>query len=214
MLTLWGRSSSSNVQAARWCLHELNVEYKKIDAGFIYGVVDTNDYLQMNPNATIPTIKDGANPPMFETGAILRYLASAYAPHSFWPAEPIARATVDMWAEWAKINVALEFTGPLFWPLVRMPKAKRDYDQIQASLKTFEISLRIANERLAKTTFLVSDDFTLADIQFGHLLYRYYDIDLERSDLTHVRRYYDKLTERTAFQDTVMVSYEELVNSM
>jgi len=45
---------------------------------------------------------------------------------------------------------------------------------------------------------------------FGHVLYRYYDIDIERAELPAVRAYYDRLTARAAYQKHVMVSYEEL----
>ncbi len=41
MLKIWGRRSSSNVQALMWCVGELNLPYERTDAGFIYGVVDT-----------------------------------------------------------------------------------------------------------------------------------------------------------------------------
>lgn len=214
MITVWGRASSSNVQAVLWCLHELGIEYHRIDAGFTYGVTKTDEYRQMNPNSTVPTIVDGTNPPLYESGAILRYLANVYAPDAFWPTEPAQRAVVDMWAEWSKINVALNFTGPLFWPLVRMHESKRDYEQIAQALRKFESNLEIADKQLSDSAFLASNKLTLADIQFGHLLYRYFDIDLVRADLGHVRRYYQNLTERPAFRDTVMVSYEELRNSM
>ena len=50
----------------------------------------------------------------------------------------------------------------------------------------------------------------MADIQFGHCLYRYFDIQIERAEHPCVRRYYDELSERPAFQEHVMVSYEEL----
>ena len=50
----------------------------------------------------------------------------------------------------------------------------------------------------------------LADIVCGHVLYRYFDIDIPRRDFPLVRAYYDRLTERPAFRDHVMVSYEAL----
>lgn len=214
MLKLWGRASSSNVQVVRWCLHELDIPYKQIDAGFIYGVVDTNEYLAMNPNGTVPTIQDTDQLPMYESGAILRYLGSQYGHEQFWPDNPAARAQIDMWAEWSKINVALNFTSPLFWPLVRMPESKRQPDQIAAALNLLEKYLRIADERLATTPYLVSEHFTLADIQLGHVLFRYYDIALDRAPLNNLRRYYELLSTRPAYQSCVMVSYDELRNSM
>jgi glutathione S-transferase len=41
-------------------------------------------------------------------------------------------------------------------------------------------------------------------------LYRYYDIDVVRRDLPHLRRYYELLCQRQAYRSHVMVSYDEL----
>ena len=68
----------------------------------------------------------------------------------------------------------------------------------------------IAEAQIADRQFLAGDDFSLADIQFGHVLYRYFDIPIERPSHPNLRRYYDALTARPAFQEHVMVSYEEL----
>jgi len=210
MLKIWGRRSSSNVQALMWGVGELNLPYERIDAGFIHGLVDTPDYLAMNPNGTVPTLRDGDNPPLWETGAILRYLANAYAPDEFWPADPVAQASVDKWAEWSKLNIAMNFTSPVFWRVVRTPSSKRDPVAIRDALRVLDRYLDIAESRLAKLPYLAGEHLTLADIQFGHCLFRYFDIDIERSQHRSVRRYYDALTTRPAFREHVMVSYEEL----
>ena len=98
MLTVWGRKSSSNVQAVMWCIGELGLAYRRHDVGHSYGGNDTPAFLAMNPNGTIPVLRDGDGPPLWESGAILRYLCGRYAAPSFWPLDPIARAEVDMWA--------------------------------------------------------------------------------------------------------------------
>jgi glutathione S-transferase len=211
MLTVWGRASSSNVQALMWCIGELGLPVKRIDAGFKYGVVDTPEFLAMNPNGTVPVLVDGDNPPLWETGAILRYLGARYSKAPFWPADPLARAHVDMWAEWAKINITLGFTAPVFWRVVRTAPSKRDPAAIAAAVTTLDKRLAIAEAQLAKHAFLAGPDLTLADIQFGHVLYRYYDIDMiERPAFPALKRYYGALTNRRAFREHVMISYEEL----
>jgi glutathione S-transferase len=53
-------------------------------------------------------------------------------------------------------------------------------------------------------------DFSLADIQLGHCLYRYYDIEVTRADLPNLAAYYHRLQTRPAFAGQVMVSYDEL----
>lgn len=70
--------------------------------------------------------------------------------------------------------------------------------------------LDIAEAQLARTDFLAAKDFTLADIQFGHLLYRYFDTPIVRRDRPNLQRYYGALTRRPAYREHVMVSYEEL----
>ncbi|HDJ1440205.1 TPA: glutathione S-transferase family protein [Serratia rubidaea] len=210
MLEVWGRKSSSNVQALMWCIGELGLPYQRHDVGHRFGGTDSDEFYALNPNRTIPVLRDGDLPPLWETGAILRYLANRYAPDEFWPADLIARTHVDRWMEWSKLNVALLFTAPIFWRVVRTPAAERDPAAIGQALQAFENKLMIAEPRLAGQTFLAGDTFSAADIQFGHVLYRYYDIDIDRQPLPNLRSYYDRLTERPAFREHVMVSYEEL----
>lgn len=213
MITVWGRKSSSNVQVVIWCINELGIEYNRIDAGLMYGVVDTDEYLSMNPNGTVPTIRDGDMPALWESGAILRYLSGQYADAPFWPSEPAARAAVDQWAEWAKLNVAQKFTGPIFWRVARTPLERQDPEAIAGAVVEFERSLMIAERQLEHHEYLAGDSFTMADIQFSHVLYRYYDLEIERRSLNRVKQYYENISARPAFREHVAVSYEELRNT-
>lgn len=210
MLTIWGRKTSSNVQALMWCVGELGLSYERIDAGHRYGGTDTPAFLTMNPNGTVPVLRDGQDEPIWETGAILRYLAGRYGATPFWPGDGAARTRIDKWAEWAKINVAMGFTAPIFWRVVRTAPAARDPVAIARAVATLDKFLDIAESRLSGTAFLAGEDLTLADIQFGHVLFRYFDIPIERRPRPHLRRYYDTLAARPAFREHVMVSYEEL----
>lgn len=210
MLKVWGRQDSSNVQALMWCIGELGLAHERIDAGHRFGGTDTPEFKAMNPNQTVPVLQDGDQPPLWETGAILRYLANRYADEAFWPRELLARTEVDRWAEWSKINIAQGFTAPIFWRVVRTAPQDRDPKAISEAVAALEQKLRIAEDRLSRHDHLVSDAFTLADIQFGHILYRYYDIDIARSSLPHLRAYYDRIAARPAFREHVMVSYEDL----
>lgn len=208
MLTVWGRRTSSNVQALMWCIGELALPYRRIDVGHRHGGNDTPDFLAMNPNGTVPVLREDDGAPIWETGAILRYLAARHGAEAFWPSDPLRRAPVDQWAEWAKINIALAFTAPVFWRVVRTAPADRDAAAIGAALDALHGKLRIAEARLARQAFLAGDAFTLADIQFGHVLFRYFDIGIPRPPLPALRRYYEALAMRPAFREHVMVSYE------
>jgi glutathione S-transferase len=210
MLTVWGRKTSSNVQALMWCIGELDLPYQRHDAGHRYGGTDTPAFLAMNPNGMVPVLRDGDSEPLWETGSILRYLAGRYGVAPFWPVDGLARARVDKWAEWSKINVTLGFTEPIFWRVVRTAPADQDPVAICQAVEHLDTILDVAETQLSRGAFLVGDAFTLADIQFGHVLFRYFDIAITRRDRPVLRRYYDTLTTRPAFREHVMVSYDEL----
>lgn len=210
MLTIWGRKTSSNVQALMWCIGELGLDYTRHDLGHMHGGLDTDAFRAMNPNRTVPVLRDGDDAPIWETGAILRYLAARYGSDAFWPRDPAQQAQVDKWTEWAKINVAMEFTVPVFWRRVRTPEEDQDAIAIASAVASLESKLAIADQHLTTHAFLAGADFTLADIQLGHILFRYYDIDIPRAALPHLRRYYERLCQRPAYRDHVMISYEVL----
>lgn len=210
MLTIWGRKTSSNVQALMWCVAELGLDYTRHDIGHKFGGNNTPEFLAMNPNGTIPVIQDGNDEPIWETGAILRYLGNRYGDAPFWPKDISARAQIDKWAEWAKINIAINFIMPIFWMLVRAAPQERNLAAVDKAIDTLGHYLGIAEQQLLRHDFLCGRELTLADIQFGHVLYRYYDLPINRPHYPAVKRYYDRLIMRPAYQEHVMVSYEEL----
>ena len=164
----------------------------------------------MTPHGLVPVIRDG-DLVVWESCAILRYLAARYGDGgNFWPSDPVRRATVDMWAEWGKTSFARDFTAPIFGSRVRTPAKDRDVAALDRALVHFAGLMDILEARLEGHDFVCGGDLTLADIVIGHVLFRYYEIDIPRGDHPGVRRYYDRLTSRPAYRDHVMVSYDIL----
>ena len=125
MLRVYGRATSSNVQAAMWLIGELGLTVERLDYGHAHGGLETPAFRALNPNGKIPVLVDGDWPPVWETGAVLRYLAAAYGGPEWWPPAPADRIEIDKWAEWAKVNVCIGFTGPTpFRSRARPPRAR------------------------------------------------------------------------------------------
>ena len=124
MITLWGRSSSANVQKVVWALEELGVSYEHVPLGGKYGGNDTPEYLAMNPNGLVPTLRDGALV-VWESHAIVRYLAAQYGAGSLWPADPRERTLVDQWTDWTATTYQPAWIG-VFWLVVRTPAENHD----------------------------------------------------------------------------------------
>jgi glutathione S-transferase len=210
MIKVWGRKTSSNVQAVMWSLAELGLAHERIDRGHRYGGLDTAEFLAMNPNGTIPVVRDGDGEFLWESSAILRYLANRYGRAPYWPDDLAARTHIDKWAEWSKINIALNFSRPIFWRVVRTPPARQDPAALMQAIGFLDRYLDIAETQLSAAPFLCGDDLTLADVQFGHLLYRYFTLEIERPERPRLRAYYERLAARPAYREHVMIPYDEL----
>jgi glutathione S-transferase len=210
MLKIWGRKTSSNVQAVMWTVAELGLTYERIDAGHRFGMVDTPEFRAMNPNGLVPVLIDGDGGPLWESAAIVRYLASRYGRAPFWPEDLAARAQVDKWAEWAKLNVTLAFSGPIFWPIVRLPASTRNPEAIAQAVRVLDSALDIAERQLGHGPYLLGEALSVADIQFGNILYRYFEIDIERRPRSILEAYYGRLAARPAYREHVMAPFDEL----
>ena len=122
-ITLWGRISSANVQKVRWALAELGLAYEHIPVGGKYGGNREPAYLALNPNGLVPTLRDG-DLVLWESHAILRYLAATYGAGSLWPESPSARAIVDQWTDWTATTFQPAWIGA-FWQVVRTPNEQQ-----------------------------------------------------------------------------------------
>lgn len=210
MLTIYGRATSSNVQLVMWAVAELGLEHERLDYGHLHGGLDTPEFGALNPHRKVPVLKDG-DLVVWESMAILRYLAARYGDGgAFWPSEPEDRSRTDMWAEWGKNELCQAFTVPIFWSRVRTAAAVRDEAGLAQGITQFDAYLKLLADQLGHRPFVCGDDLSAADIVIGHLLFRWFTMDIERADNPVVEAYYQRLTERPAYRDHVMVSYDVL----
>lgn len=210
MLTIWGRTTSSNVQLVMWAVGELGLVHERIDAGHVFGGLDTEDYGAMNPNRLVPTLRDGDGPAIWESAACLRYLAARYGDAAFWPADPATRAVLDMWAEWMKTSFAPVLATKVFWQMVRTPPEKRDPGTILSGVAALKPLAQRLDARIGDGPWLGGAELSFADVMVGHLLYRYYSLDFDRAETPALDAYYARLKARPAYAEHVMVSYEPL----
>ena len=95
MLELWGRKNANQVIQVLWTLSELGLDYKRYSVGVNSGDLDTDEYKALNPNSKIPTIRDNGFV-LWESHAIIRYLAREYGLGSLYPADPQKAALSDL----------------------------------------------------------------------------------------------------------------------
>jgi glutathione S-transferase len=209
MLTLYGRRSSINVQKVAWFIAELGLEHEHVQLGGTFGGLDRPEFLAMNPAGRVPVIDDGGVV-VWESHAILRYLAASAGSGDFWSKEPARRASVESWMDWSQTRLQPDFIHGVFWGFYRTPESQRNAAAIADAITRTSQDFAMLDRLLANRPFVSGEVLGLADIPTGVLLYRYYTLDIERPALPNVEAWYERLQSRAAFREHAMVNYEEM----
>jgi glutathione S-transferase len=200
MVKIWGRVNSVNVKKVLWAAEELGVKYERVDAGMQHGVVNTPEYKKMNPNALVPTIEDDGFV-LWESHAIVRYLAAKHGAGTLWPSDPKQRADADRWMDWAYTFQA-NFRA-VFWGLVRTPAEKRDMKAIEEARKKCGELLAIPDAALAERPFFGGNALTIGDIPLGCHVQLWMRLPIERPEHANLKRWFERLCARPAYKKIV-----------
>ncbi|MBU4435492.1 MAG: glutathione S-transferase [Alphaproteobacteria bacterium] len=209
MLRVWGRRSSFNVQKVLWLVGELGLPHRHLPAGGEVGGLEDPGFLAMNPHGRIPVIDDHGVV-VWESHAILRYLAARHGSPSWWPPEPADRAAADGWMDWAQTALQRDFLTGVFWGGYRTPEAQRDRPAVAAALGACHRHFRLLDAILAHRPFLNGESLGLADIPAGTHLYRYFALDIDRPKTPNVQAWYERLRDRPAYRDHVMIPFDDM----
>ena len=161
MLELYAFPLSGNSRKAALALEEVGAEYRYHQIDLMQAEQKQPDYLAINPNGKVPVLGDG-DLRLWESSAILIYLAEKFPDAALIPSDPALRAEMHQWLIWqpgtynppvSALNGQLKFT----------PVAQQDPDQISALRTTIAGNTEILGNRLADQQYLLGA-FSLADI--------------------------------------------------
>jgi glutathione S-transferase len=201
MLKIWGRNSSTNVQKVMWTIGELDLEHIRFDIGGPFGKTKDPEYLALNPNGLIPTLEDD-DIILWESNAIVRYLAHKYGRGSLEPTDLKTWALVNQWLDWQASVVLPAITGAIVG-LQRTPRDKRNHAEIVASQVQTTNVMSIFDRWLATNKFAAGEQFTAADIPLGIMAYRYRHLVPDRPQLANFEKWFSFLEDRRAFREHV-----------
>ncbi|CAN5276703.1 glutathione S-transferase [soil metagenome] len=200
MLTIWGRRNSHNGKKVAGFADELGVANVRHEVGGQFGMDAA--YLALNPNRLIPTIEEDGLV-LWESNAIVRYLAQKHGGERWWPADAAERANGDKWMDW-QFSIADAQRGA-FHGLVRTPPEKRDLAAIADSARKSGHLMAVVDSYLARQSWLSGAEFGIGDIPVGVYAHTFYTLAVERPDLPHLRAWYERLIERPAYAKSVMI---------
>jgi len=213
MLNIWGRISSINVRKVVWCAQELGLDFQRTEAGGRFGVVQTPEYLQLNPNAMVPTIDDGEGADrvtLWESNVIVRYLCARHSPAKLYPEPLAARFDAERWMDWQQTTLN-PVSGGAFRQWIRTPPEQRQPEAIAYSVHATEPLFALLDAHLADRPFMCGDNFTMADIPVGCEAHRWFGLpqtEYTRPAWPHVERWFGDLRTRAGARGVLDLALE------
>jgi glutathione S-transferase len=205
MLEIFGRRNSSNVIPVMWMVGELGLEHVRHNIGGSFGGDDTDDYKKLNPNKLIPTISDNGFV-LWESNAITRYLCRQYGAGSLWPENLQQAALADQWMDWFKSQLSPNLME-VFRNLVRTPKDKQDTAKIKQCTQAAIGYLWVLEQHLGNQPFILGDSLSMGDIPTGAIMYKYFNLDIDRPSMPNIEAWYAQLCQRSAYKTHAMIAF-------
>ncbi|MFN7086837.1 MAG: glutathione binding-like protein [Burkholderiales bacterium] len=186
-------------------LEETGLPYRVHGVNIRTGEQFKPEFLEISPNNRIPAIVDHDGPDgkplaLFESGAILLYLASKSG--KFLPLDMHQRWQCVQWLMWQMGGV-----GPMFGQANHFRRYARDRIEYAIERYTNEANrlTRVLDKQLAGNRHVAGDEYTIADIAIYPWLRNAESRGIDLDEYPHVRRWFDAISARPAVQRGVRV---------
>jgi len=194
-LYTWGTPNGRKISVM---LEECGLDYQVFPVNISKDEQFEPDFLKISPNNKIPAIVDHDGPggkpiPVFETGAILIYLAQKTG--KFLPAEPHAFTDVMQWLMWQ-----MGGAGPMMGQahhFRRFAPEKIPYAIDRYTNETRRL-YGVADKQLSQHDWLAADQYSIADIATFPWIARHEWQGMELADFPNLKRWYDAIWARDA----------------
>lgn len=150
-------------------IHHLGLEMQHEEVVFGEEPTMASDhYGELNPNRRMPTLVDG-DFSLWESNAIMQYLAHKAGARDLWPEEPRAQADVSRWQCWQLAHWS-RCTQPFLYENVvkkLFGMGAPDAAELEEATQMFHKFAPVLEQHLASRSWLVGDGPGLADYSVG-----------------------------------------------
>jgi len=156
-MKLYDAAASGNCHKVRMLLSILGIAHEVIPINLLGMEQKTSAHMARNPLGTVPVLEDG-DVTIYDSQAILVYLASKHGGETWLPRDPVGQAKVQQW---------LSFAVNELWNGPALARANllfgRDIDLARAQAAA-NISLAVMDQHLEANDWLALGRPTIADI--------------------------------------------------
>jgi glutathione S-transferase len=159
--TLYDYLPSGNGYKVRLTAKYLNIPYRLVELDITQGATRTPEFLAKNPNGRIPLLEVQGRGFLWESHAIISFLAED---SELMPADPWDRANLWRWLCFEQYNLEPNVATIRFWTKILSKTAAELGERLTEKFAKGYEALGVLELGLTGKEFLVADRFTLADI--------------------------------------------------
>jgi len=193
MIKLYG-SAMSRAGRSLWAAEETGIKYEQV----ILAQTRVPEYLKMNPNGHVPALDDNGTI-VWESMAVNLYLAEKYGKAPLWPSTVEGRGACYQWSFWGMTEVEPPLIDIIQHRII-LPADKRDENVVLKAIETLKPPLKVVDEHLHKSEYLIGRDFTIADLNVASVLSISRFIQLDLSSTPTALKWLQKCLDRPANQ--------------
>jgi|SRR5271166_3580922 len=193
MIKLYG-SAMSRAGRSLWAAEETGVKYEQV----IVAQTRVPEYLKINPNGHVPALDDNGTI-VWESMAVNLYLAEKYGKAPLWPSTVEGHGACYQWSIWGMTEVETPLIDIIQHRMI-LPADKRDEKIALKGIETLKAPLKVLDEHLHKSEYLLGHEFTIADLNVASVLSVTRFIQLDLSSIPTAEKWLQKCLERPANQ--------------
>ena len=160
MYKVYGDYRSGNCYKIKLMLELLGLPYEWVAVDILKGETQSEAFLAKNPNGKIPVLELEDGTCLWESNAILNFLADG---SEFLPTEPRLRTQVLQWQFFEQYSHEPYVAVARFIQLYQgMPEERRE--EYEVCHVRGHKAFRVMEQQLQRTPYLVGEQYTLADI--------------------------------------------------
>jgi glutathione S-transferase len=202
-MKLYTSPMSSNARKARMAALLLHIDLELEPVDLATGAHRRPDYLKLNPNGMVPVLVDG-DFVLWESNAIMTYLADSKPGNALYPSERRARADVDRWLYWSSSHWTPAIGILSFENMIKKMLGLGDADpaQVQKGEQMFARFARIFDAHLASRAYATGETLTLADVAIAAPLMYAVPAKLSLDGYENIKRWFDRVQALEAWKQT------------
>jgi glutathione S-transferase len=182
----------------------LRLDYEVCMVDFAKGTNKTPEFTLLNPNQRMPVLEEEGFV-LWESNAIMQYLAAKRPESGLLPADPKHRALVNQWQCWDLAHWDPACATLIFERVVKpaFGLGAENPAKIADGLERFGRAAPVLDGQLGKTRFVTGETLTLADFSLGAALNTQPFVRFPLEAYPNITRWYQALTELPGWRESM-----------